>query len=80
MSEYQMNISGEIGLSEFSSVDDYISLVDSKDSITVTFQNVDSDKLETLYKIFEKNDLYIKHTGGNIEGKHYIKAVKSRNS
>lgn len=36
MPDYRMNINGQLGLSEYSNIFDYMSLVDTNDNFTIT--------------------------------------------
>lgn len=80
MSNYRMNISGDIGLSEFSSINDYIALVGEEDKLIVTTEGLNKDKLNTLCKILENNDLEIDISIEDNSEKYNIKALKNKNN
>lgn len=78
MSEYQLEIIGNIKLSDYSSVQDYMALVALDDKVTVTFDSKDSQETGIICNILEKENFKIVSKGGNESGKYYVKAYKEK--
>lgn len=76
MSEYKMDIKGIIGLSDYSSINDYIGLVDYDEKFTITLDNLATESLEIIESMLRDNDFFITHKGIDTEGKYCINAQK----
>ena len=59
MSQYKLDIKGDINLSDYSNISDYIELIDLNDRFTVTFDKVDEEDINIIYSYFKKSFLYI---------------------
>lgn len=76
MSEYQMNIAGKIGLADYSSIYDYIAIVDKDDNLTISMEN-DAENINIIRKMLENNNFTINFDYSRYNGKYCIKASKT---
>lgn len=73
MSEYQMNINGKIGLEDYSSIYDYMAIVDKNDNLIITINNIEN--VNIVKQMLENNSFAI-DVNNNYSGECYIKAFK----
>lgn len=59
MSEYQLSIRGNIGLSDFSSISDYVGIVGKDDVLNINMDTNSSTEMELVYEILKKKDFII---------------------
>lgn len=76
MSQYKMDITGSIGLQDYSSIHDYISLVDNNERFTVTLDDIAKDSIDIIESILLDNGFNIFEKGVDNQGKYYIDAKK----
>ncbi|MBC2582540.1 hypothetical protein [Clostridium sp. DJ247] len=76
MSQYQMNINGRIELADYSSIYDYMSIVNKDDNLTITIDNNGLDNINIIKRILEDNRFTIDLGEQNNNGRYYIKAFK----
>ncbi|MBD7913367.1 MULTISPECIES: hypothetical protein [Clostridium] len=78
MSDYKMDIRGEIGLSEYSNIHDYLGVVDNNDSFTITLDNSDEHEINIINSMLKDNSFYIISEGYDSLGIYYITAYKAK--
>lgn len=78
MSQYCLDINGEIGLGDYSSIDDYMSLVGSEDKLVITFDKKNNMDMELICSLLKKKNFEIGSCEINKEGKYYITSYKIR--
>lgn len=76
MPDYRMNISGDLGLSEYSNIFDYMGIVDIKDNFTITLDNAQKDSISIITSMLKEGKFSIINEGINNDGKYYINANK----
>ncbi|MBE6052427.1 MAG: hypothetical protein E7212_00725 [Clostridium sartagoforme] len=76
MPNYKMDINGQLGLSEYSNIFDYMNVVDSKDSFTITLDNVKSENINIITSMLRDSNFSILNEGIDDRGKYYINANK----
>ncbi|WP_123054760.1 hypothetical protein [Clostridium sp. JN-1] len=76
MSQYQIDINGKIRLMDYSSIDDYMAIVNENDNLLVTFDDNNDNEAKMIYKILEKNRFNVVSSVKNPNGKYYINATK----
>lgn len=76
MSQYQMDINGRIGLADYSSIYDYIAIVNKDDNLTINIDNNEFDNINIIKRILEDNKFTIDMGEQNNNGRYYIKAFK----
>ena len=55
MSEYKLDIPGDINLSDYSSIHDYMGLIKRNDKFTITSKMKDPEEMKILCKMLENN-------------------------
>ena len=78
MSEYKLDIPGDISLSDYSSIHDYMGLVKQNDKFTITSKMKDPEEMEILCKMLETNYFHVVTQGGTQKGEYYITSQKKR--
>lgn len=76
MPNYKMNISGNLGLSEYSNIVDYMGVVDNNDNFTITIDKLPKQDISIITSILKDSNFSIKEEGINVDGKYYINANK----
>ena len=78
MSEYRLDIPGDISLSDYSSIHDYMGIISHNDSLTITSKTKDLDEMKILCKMLENNQFTIVTQGDTQNGQYYITSQKER--
>ena len=78
MSEYRLDIVGDINLSDYSSIHDYMGIIEQNDKFTITSKVNNSKEMEILCKMLEDNYFTIVEQGGRTNGEYCITAQKER--
>lgn len=78
MSHYTMEITGEIGLSDYSNIYDYIEVVDENDKFTISLSNVTDDNISMICSFLQDKNFRIVSKEQRADGSYYINALKSR--
>lgn len=65
MSKYYLDISGDISLSDYSKINDYIAIVGDNDNITITFNDDSMKDTDIVSNILINNKFYVNNKGGN---------------
>ena len=61
MSDYRMNIFGEINLSDYSYIHDYMGIIGSNDNFQIDMQDTNEDDVKVLCSILESDKFDIIH-------------------
>jgi len=78
MSEYTLDIPGNINLSDYSSIQDYMGIIERNDKFTITSKEKDPEEMMILCKILEKNYFTVVTQGDTQNGQYYITSQKQR--
>lgn len=78
MSEYRLDIPGDINLSDYSSIHDYMGIISQNDRLTITSKTKDSEEVKILCKMLENNQFTIVTQGDAKNGQYYITSQKER--
>ena len=78
MSEYRLDIPGDINLSDYSSIYDYMGIISQNDRLTITSKTKDSQEVKILCKMLENNQFTIVTQGDTQNGQYYITSQKER--
>lgn len=78
MSRYRLDISGNIDLSDYSNINDYIELVGPNDSFIVTFDKVSNENIDIVYNMLQEKDFTINSKEEQQDGNIYLHAMKRR--
>ncbi|MGL4774323.1 MAG: hypothetical protein ACRC2K_12205 [Clostridium sp.] len=76
MSDYKMNITGTIGLSEYSNIYDYLNIVDKNDKFTITIDKNNSRDVNIISSMLKDSNFLIAEEGYNETGDYFINAYK----
>lgn len=76
MSNYKMDIKGDLGLSEYSNIFDYMGVVDSNDTFTITLEEIKKEDLKMITSMLRRNNFEIVDEGIDKKGDYYINANK----
>ena len=78
MSEYRLDIVGDINLSDYSSIHDYMGIVEQNDKFTIISKINNTEEVKLLCKMLENNYFTIVAQGGTQNGEYYITSKKER--
>lgn len=76
MSDYSLDISGKIDLSDYSVIDDYMKVVSNNDKLKISIDNNEVRESNIICSMLQSSDFYIQSKGSGHNGKYYIEAVK----
>ncbi|MBU3160153.1 hypothetical protein KPL37_10360 [Clostridium frigoris] len=76
MSEYKLDIPGDINLSDYSSIHDYMGMISQNDRFTITSRMKNSDEMRILCEMLENNSFTIVTQGDTENGEYYITSQK----
>ena len=76
MPDYRMSINGQLGLSEYSNIFDYMSVVDFNDSFTITLDNAERENISIITSMLKDSKFSILKEGIDIDGKYNINVNK----
>lgn len=76
MPDYRMNVNGQLGLSEYSNIFDYMRVVDINDNFTITLDNVEKESINIITSMLKDSKFSILKEGVDTEGKYYINVNK----
>ncbi|KZL93140.1 hypothetical protein [Clostridium magnum] len=77
MSEYHMDINGSIELGDYSSIYDYISIVNKNDNLTISIHNDETQNVNIVCKMLETNNFVVNLYERQNDRKYYIEAYKN---
>ena len=75
MSHYTMEVSGTIGLSDYSNIYDYIDVVDTNDKFSIYLNEVTEDNISMICSFLYDKDFQIIKQGRDAEGKYLIYGI-----
>lgn len=76
MSDYKMDIMGDIGLTEYSNIHDYLGIVESQDNFTITLNTENMNDVNMISSMLKDNSFQIYEEGYDKKGNYYINARK----
>jgi len=76
MPDYKMDINGQLGLTEYSNIYDYINIVDKNDNFTITLNSVAEKDINMITSMLKDSNFSILEQGRNANGDYYINANK----
>ncbi len=76
MSQYHMDINGKIQLMDYSSIYDYMAIVDKSDNFIITLNDTESQNIDIVCRMLEDNRFLVVCDKECDDGKYHIKAVK----
>jgi hypothetical protein len=76
MSQYRLDVIGEIGLSDYSNINDYFELVDSDDKFTITFDKVSPENINIVCSMLKEKNFSIYSREEEKDGKTCLSASR----
>lgn len=76
MPDYKMDINGDLGLSEYSNIYDYMGVVDKNDNFTITLKDKNEKNINMITSMLKDSNFSILEEGLNNAGHYYINANK----
>lgn len=77
MSDYSMDISGSIGLSDYSNIFDYLNIIDKDDSFIIKIDKNNQNDIGVINTMLQDNKFTINYTQYDDLGNYYINANKN---
>jgi hypothetical protein len=78
MSEYRLDITGGVDLSDYTNINDYINLVDGDDILAISLDSVSPEHIGLITRMLESKDFDISSKGGHEGGKYVLFATKRK--
>lgn len=78
MSEYHLDILGNIALGDYSKLDDYMAIVGADDKFVISLTKDNLENVNVIYNMLENNNFIINSKGGNEYGKLFITASRNK--
>jgi hypothetical protein len=78
MSDYSMDISGNIGLSDYSNIFDYLNIIDKDDNFVMRIDKNNKGDIDVINSMLQDNRFIINYTQYDDLGNYYISANKAR--
>lgn len=77
MSDYSMDISGNIELSDYSSIFDYLNIIDNNDNFVIRIDRNNKNDVDLINSMLNDNNFIINYTQYDDYGNYYISANKA---
>ena len=76
MSDYSMDISGNIELSDYSNIFDYLNIIDKDDNFVIRIDKNNKGDIDVINSMLKDNKFIINYTQYDDFGNYYISANK----
>lgn len=76
MSDYSMDINGYIELSDYSSIFDYLNIIDNNDNFAIRIDKNNKEDIDLINLMLKDNKFVINYTQYDDHGNYYISANK----
>ena len=77
MSDYSMDISGNIGLSDYSNIFDYLNIIDKDDNFVMRIDKNNKVDIDVINSMLQDNRFIINYTQYDDFGNYYISANRA---
>ena len=78
MSNYSMNISGNIGLEGYSNIFDYLKIIDKDDNFIIKINKRNRKDIDVINSMLQDNKFIINYTEYDSNGNYYINANRNK--
>jgi hypothetical protein len=78
MSEYLLNVDGQLELSDYSSIHDYIGIMGEKDKLTIVVDKKGAKDMNIICSMLKNESFTIASEEMEQKGKYYICAYKNK--
>lgn len=76
MSDYSMDISGKIDLSDYSNIFDYLNIIDNNDNFVMRIDKNNKGDIDLINSMLKDNKFVVNYTQYDDFGNYYISANK----
>lgn len=76
MSDYSMDISGNMGLSDYSNIFDYLNIIEKDDNFIIKIDKNNKGDIDMITSMLKGNKFIINYTQYDDLGNYYISANK----
>ena len=76
MSDYSMDISGNISLSDYSNIFDYLNIIEKDDNFVIRIDKDNRGDVEMITSVLKDNKFILNYTQYDDLGNYYISANK----
>ena len=76
MSEYRLDITGEIDLSAYSNIYDYVAIVGQNDKLIITVEGNNKENIGVLCSLLKNDNFSINSNKNDVNDKTFISASK----
>ena len=76
MSEYRLDINGNMELSDYSSIQDYMRIIGAEDKVTISMKDNGSET-KIICNMLKRENFNIQSVEEHKDGKYYIKVSKT---
>lgn len=76
MSQYLMNINGNVELMDYSSIHDYMAIVDKNDNLIINLNQEETEHIDMLCRMLEDNNFIVNCNKNHTNGMYHISALK----
>lgn len=76
MPNYKMDIKGDLGLSEYSNIFDYMNVVDSEDTFSISLEQIKKEDFNMITSMLKCNNFEIINEKVGNNGDYYISVNK----
>lgn len=77
MSDYSMDISGSIELSDYSNIFDYLNIIDKDDNFIIKINKNNKENISVINTMLHDNKFVINYAEYDESGNYYINANKN---
>lgn len=77
MSNYRLDVKGAITLGDYSSIYDYMEMINNNDSLIITITEENKKELEIVKSMLKNKNFFIDGNIEDIHRKYFIKARKN---
>ena len=77
MSDYSMDISGNMGLSDYSNIFDYLNIIDKDDNFVIRIDKDNRGDIDMINSMLQENKFIINYTQYDDFGNYYISANRA---
>ena len=77
MSDYSMNINGNIELSDYSNIFDYLNIIDKEDNFLISINKNNKGDIDLINSMLRDNKFIINYTQYDDFGNYYISAKRT---
>ena len=77
VSNYSMNISGNIGLEDYSNIFDYLKRIDKDDNFIIKINKRNRKDIDVINSMLQDNKFIINYTEYDSNGNYYINANRN---